>query len=395
MKPSSTKTLPRSLSAKNMTTGINPSSKLTPDEVYRLSKRQNDWGIEGYQVPRHYFDYNQVMWHKKRTKILESRPHVWPPNDWPRDKEDDKIKIPPKRKNYLDDLYKWCNSYYDPQRAKELIEDQEIDVKEYQPKIEIDKRRRRDFLENEKKKAEWKKSRPPYPEYKSEAIEDVKAHIEENKKAKEITFIQKMKERYTKDRPQTSRCDRVTVVADAEFVGEQIPFYNTPPTDDNGGDKKKQKLFYPDKTCTWHRSPAWKYPKPYFQGNPNTKLKEDEHKEKVDEYLSSKGMTEKDLQIDIRKSFYNVTHHGNILYKMVPRTKYKEEEHYMQAKENNPTVYVGPQHYWRMPKESRNPKKNKAMMQEMTDDQGNKVYYMDRRKTDKFVYKSGMRKSVY
>ena len=29
------------------------------------------------------------------------------------------------------------------------------------------------------------------------------------------------------------------------------------------------------------------------------------------------------------------------------------------------------------------------------DNNGNKVYYMDRRKTDKFVYKSGMRKSVY
>ena len=106
-------------------------------------------------------------------------------------------------------------------------------------------------------------------------------------------------------------------------------------------------------------------------------------------------MTQKDLNLDLRKSFYNVTHHGEILYKMVPRTNLKDEEHYQQAKENNPTVYVGPQHYWRMPKESRNPKKNKEMMQAITDDNGNKVYYMDRRKTDKFVYKSGMRKSVY
>ena len=393
MKPTSTKSLPRSLSAKNVASGI-VTNRLTPDEIYRLSKRQNDWGIEGYEVPRHYYDYHQVLWERKRTKILENHTHVWPPHDWPRDKEDDKIKHPPKRKNYLDDLYKWCHSYYDPKRAKELIENQEIDVKEYQPKREIDTRRRRDFLANEKKKAEWKKSRPAYPEYKSDAIDDVKAQIEEDKKKKEITFIQKMKERYTKERPQTSRCDRVTVVADAEFVGEQIPFYNTPEGEE-GEDQKKKKLFYPDKTCTWYRSPAWKICKPYFQGNPNIKLKEDEHKEKVNEYLSSKGMTQKDLNLDLRKSFYNVTHHGEILYKMVPRTNLKDEEHYQQAKENNPTVYVGPQHYWRMPKESRNPKKNKEMMQVITDDNGNKVYYMDRRKTDKFVYKSGMRKSVY
>ena len=192
--------------------------KLTPQEIYKLSTRQIEWGVEGYEVPRHYFDYNQVLWHRRRQKILESHNHVWPPDDWPRDKDDDKIKRPPKRTSYLDDLYKWCNSFYDAKRRRELIEDKNIDVKEYQPRVHVDKTRRNDFLNNEKKKAEWKKSRPAYPEYKADAIEAVKAQLEEAKKEKQLSFIEQMKIRYNKDRPQTTRCDRVTIVAEAEFA---------------------------------------------------------------------------------------------------------------------------------------------------------------------------------
>ena len=55
-----------------------------------------------------------TMWHKKRAKILSSHKHIWPPDDWPRDKEDDKKKVKPKRLTYIDDIYKWCHSYYDP-----------------------------------------------------------------------------------------------------------------------------------------------------------------------------------------------------------------------------------------------------------------------------------------
>lgn len=386
----------KSKSAKNMITKNIPTS-LTPEEVYKISKRQNDWGIPGYEVPRQYYDYHQVMWHKRREKILSSHRRVWPPYDWPGDKEDPKIKHPPKRASYLDELEKWCKSYYDPKRARELIEEQNIDVKEYQPKKEVDKKRRREFLENERKKEEWKKSRPDFPEYKESAMEAVKEQIEEDKKAKEVTYVEKMLARY-KGRPATARCDRVTIVADAEFVGEQIPFYNTPAAKDGETtDPKKRKLFYPDKTTTtgWYRAPAWRYPKPVGGKNPMIKIRDDEHKEKVDEYMQQKGLKKEDLQVDIRKSFYNVTHHGNILYKMVPRTEYEKEEHYKQSVEQNPVYSVGPDHYWRMPKETKNPKQYKKMLQEMTDDKGNKVYYMDRRKTDKFVYKTGMRKSVY
>ena len=157
------KTIKRSKSALEVKYPRIPSSikyALTPEQMYQLDSKQLEYGIEGYEVPRKYYDYHQVMWHKKREKILSSHRHIWPPEDWPRDKEDGRTKLKPKRLTYIDDIYKWCHSYYDPERAKELIDEKGIDVKEYKPPRKIDKRRRKDFLENEKKKEEWRKVGP-------------------------------------------------------------------------------------------------------------------------------------------------------------------------------------------------------------------------------------------
>ena len=378
----------RLYSAKTPSSKVKIQYTLTPEEIYNLSTRKCPWGIEGYEVPvLHYCDHEE-MWKKKRAKILNDHKHIWPPLDWPRDKEDDKVRHPPKRPNYLDDLFKWCNSYYDPQRAKDLIEEQNIDVKEYKKPLYIDKRKRKDFLANEKKKEEWKKSRPEFPEYKTEAIEDIQQKIKEQEKDKNITYEQKMKNKY-RERPATSRCDRVTVVADAEYVGEQLPFYNTYHSEKD----EKKDLFFPDKKLCWKRAPAWKYPRPKTSKEA-IKARDDLLNEKVENYLNEKGLTKKDLLIDVRKAFHQVTHHGENLHRIVPRFKYENEEQYQTYKENNPFTSIGPQQYWKLPKEKPG-KKNKSNYEVIEDDKGNKIYYMDRRKTDKRVYNPNLRKAVY
>ena len=133
---------------------------LTPEEMYNLNSKHLDIGIEGYKIPRKYNDHHKCVWERKRAKILTEHRHIWPPEDWPKSKEDENIKVKPKRKTYLDDLYKWCNSYYDKERAEAVIEAKNLDVKDYVKPLFIDKKRRTDFLENEKKKEEWRKSRP-------------------------------------------------------------------------------------------------------------------------------------------------------------------------------------------------------------------------------------------
>ena len=351
---------------------------LTPDQIYQLDSNQLDFGVDGYVVPRSYYDYHQVIWHKKRKQILDKHKHIWPPNDWPRDKEDDKIRVKPKRLTYIDELRKWCHSYYDQKKAEALIEERNINIKEYEPPKKIDKVKRKNFLENEKKKEEWRKSRPPYPEFKNEAYEAAEERKKEHDEQMKKDPIQKIRQRY-KDRPQTSRCDKIS-------VNTYVP---------EGEVLNKKKLFFPSRNFTWKRYPAWKYPKPIGGNEEHKKEVEENIKEKIEEYMNDKDLKKQDLWINVREGYRKITHHGEILMKIAPEFKYMDVDQYKTFKENNPRVYIGPQQYWKMPKENFRKKSAKRSISTITDDKGNKIYYMDRKKTDKRVYTAGLRRSIY
>ena len=365
---------------------------LTPEEMYKLASRQLEIGIEGYELPRKYNDHHQCVWARKRKQILDSHKHVWPPQDWPESKDDPSVKVKPKRKTFLDDLYKWCYSYYDKEKADRLIEEKNINVKDYVKPRFIDTKRRTEFLENEKKKEEWRKSRPEYPEYIQGTVEEIQERVKQEEKDKKDP-VDIIRSKY-KQKPQTSRCDRVSVVSEAQFLGEQIPFYDTFVPEGEELDKKK--LFFPSKHYTWRRAPAWKYPKDI---GPNVEFQKEEKeriKEKIEEYMSDKDLKKEDLWIKIVDSFHKVTHHGGLPIKFQPIYKMQETEQYAAMLENQPRVYIGPQQYWKMPKETYSRyKQKKPNLSSITDDNGNKIYYMDRKKTDKRVYSAGMRKAVY
>ena len=365
---------------------------LTPEEMYKIDSHQLDYGIEGYQIVKKHNDHHQCVWERKRAAILKSHKHIWPPEDWPRSKEDENVKVKPKRKTFLDDLYKWCYSYYDKAKAEALIEEKNINVNDYVKPLNIDKKRRTDFLENVKKKEEWRKSRPEYMEHMQDAIEELKEKIKQEESEK-VDPIEKIRKRY-KQKPQTSRCDRVSVVSEAQYLGEQVPFYNTYVPEDGELDKKK--LFFPKKDYTWRRAPAWKYPKDI---GPNVEFQREEKermKEKMEEYMNDKDLKKEDLWIKVVDSFHKVTHHGHLPIKFQPIYKMHETEQYVAMLEKQPKVYIGPQQYWKMPKETFSKyRQKKPNLSSITDDNGNKIYYMDRKKTDKRVYSAGMRKAVY
>ena len=365
---------------------------LTPEEMYNLNSRHLDIGIEGYKIPRKYNDHHKCVWERKRAKILSDHKHVWPPEDWPRSKEDENIKVKPKRKTYLDDLFKWCNSYYSQQRAESVIEAKNLDVKEYVKPLHIDKKRRTDFLENEKKKEEWRKGRPAYFEWVQDSVdaaaEKIKTEMDER-----VDPIEKIRKRY-REKPQTARCDRVSVVSEAQFLGESVPFYNTFVPE--GEELNKKKLFFPSKTPTWKRAPAWNYPKAIGGNEEHKKEEEEKLKEKIDEYMTENDLKKEDLWTNVVKGYHKLTHHGELPIKFQPIYKVKETDQYKAMLEKQPPVYIGPQQYWKMPKErfTRN-KQNKANLSSITDDNGRKIYFMDRKKTDKRVYTAGLRRSVY
>ncbi len=370
----------RSQSAKNI------HSKLTPEDIYSISKRENIYGIKEYNPPKKYFDFHEIKWEKKRKEILKNSKKNWPPEDWPKDKKDDKKRIPPIKKTYIYTLEKWLNSYYDSKKAEELKE-KGIKTNEYIPKIFIDKIKRTQFLENEKNKTELIKKKKLYPEYKENSISLIKEKINEEQKKKKLTYEEEMKVKY-KDRPQSSRCERITILDEVSCLGEQIPFYNS------YIDKKlnKKMSFNPNKkiTSNWKRSPSWKISNLNKTINENIKYKKELEKEKVEEIMNQKNWSQKDLFVNIRKSFYEVNNHGQLIHIMHKKFPYEKEEHYKSYIEKNPKNFIGPQQYWKVPfkKENKNTKF-------IIDNNGNKIYYMDRKKTDKRVYNPNFRKSIY
>jgi hypothetical protein len=211
-----------------------------------------NWGIDGYEPRMDYFDHKQSVWHKKRAEILKEHKSEWPPSDWPKDKETEK-SVPPKRPNYLDQVYKWSNSFYDPQKAKDVMEklaDHNRPIDKFpEPKKLIDKRKQ--FLERQEEKEKARKERPALADYKAEAIDKVKEKIETWNKEHSQTALERMVERYKK-KGSLTHCDRITIVADSEHVGEKYPFYNTykkegdeVQSDDENNKKKKNNLFFP------------------------------------------------------------------------------------------------------------------------------------------------------
>ena len=153
--------------------------KITPNEMWTCVRGQTqNWGIEGYQVPRKYFDHKQYKWEIKRAEILKNHRRVWPPNDWPKDKETEK-PIMPMRKNFIDDVIKLAKSFNDPAKSEELKASLESrgPFKMPEPKVPINMRDK--FLKEEQERKEKVASLPKIQKWKVNAVEDAQKNIEE------------------------------------------------------------------------------------------------------------------------------------------------------------------------------------------------------------------------
>lgn len=221
-------------------------------EMWDLTKGDKNWGIEGYDPVRKYYDGGKEIKLREREKTIKENKDRWPPSDWPKiDKgSGEKVPVPPKRPNYLDQVYKWSKSYYDPEKAQKIIDDLDSKGRPFdkrKEKIVVDPKKL--FETSQKEKQDRDANYSDYPKF------DLK--IEWIDKAKERIKAQQEKwEKNEKEKKLISslpRADRITVVSDAQYLGEKIPFYNTvkkeeeeQQSEDNKKKKKRNSLFFPD-----------------------------------------------------------------------------------------------------------------------------------------------------
>ena len=416
------------------------SYKLTPEEVWKTVKKDNTFGIEGYEVPRKYFDFYKRKEEIRRENVMKRRTpkHEWPPSDWKdKDSNGDEIIKKPKRPNFLDDIYKWAESYNGLPKGGDLLQfkqdaiDKANERKDKYPMpVKVYRNARKEFLKNIQDKKELKErlegviSGDATQSNKQEQIEKVKQQIEEDEK-KKLSIVEKNKARYTQNNPQMPRCDRVTVVADAEYCGEQVPFYNTFYKNDmDESDKKKQPLFFHsiEKTSKYKTSSKWKFAKKPYKKRPKhlkenesvgddedpikeaqerKKQYDDELREKILEGIYERGKAEPEKQnmdffnVDVSKAYNTVRNRGRVPIKFVKN--FKETEDYEKMPHKQYVEEPAPNKYFKCPseKEERRMKYLKKNPDKRTEDDDEKFkLYVDRRKIDKKVYKP-MNTTVY
>lgn len=360
--------------------------ELTKDDMWKLTNNQVDIGIEGYVVPSLCKIPKKV---KEQFKKVD---------------EDGKV-ILPKRPNFLDDVYKWANSYYDKEKAEKVIEDLAAKDRtlEYKPKPKeqiVKSITKRVFFADQIIREE--KRNHEYLEDKLEIIEEIKEKTKEWQQ-KQLPFLESMKQKYCRlengiNKGSLPNATRVTVVADAEHVGEKYPFYNTykNPDDPEEEDPKKKKLFYPDKNPTWKSAPKWNFQKHLkkeeeIEKEVSRKEQEKERQDSLFDAIKEKqGL--KDYNLKVREAFATVKNRGNIHFSYTVRQKKEEEQTAWESYlEQNPKKVVGPQHYWKYPKVGYKVKKDYKPPEE--DDNG-KTYFQKREVTDKRIYKP-MKKHIF
>ena len=364
----------------------NSTLNITPSQMFNIIHKTGFGGIFGYNPKKKYFDYYNSLWIKERAKILSSYKHKhWPPNDWPKDKDGNK-KIPVK-KSFIDDKIEWYKSFNDENKRQKIIDDLESKGKKidfnkniYKSDFDIKKNKknlRSMFLKREIEIQKIKnKIKYEIPVYKSSIIEQA---IEKIKKDKENKIEKKLKS-------FLSKSDKISYISEAEFLGEQIPFYN------NYNEKKNdnKKLFNPNRLILFKKNPSWSFAPKNFKNNLNKKniyieKKDNLIKEKQINILSKSGIDLNSYKIDVLKSYDMIEKHGSLPHLFRKHFDFKSTNQYKKFKENNKSFNSpGPGNYWN----------DEKCLFNKNDKNENKRYLMTRDKTDKRIYVKNVNKNV-
>ena len=347
---------------------------ISVDEMWSLTNREEkNWGIEGYEIHKTYFDHAQ----QKRTnarntmneKVWARRGHY---DKIPPKLDKDGKPIILKRPNYLDEVIRIANSFFDKVRSDKLTEDlKDKSLKPYSRKRKEDvKRAPRELFTETMIKAMKKNNEPQKDKDLTAILEKIKEH----EKKKQVLPMELTKQKYAGDKGRrgTSCCERVNVTSEAIFVGEQIPFFNTAPPKEGAEEKyedfpggllkdqcvsgnakerkyKKNKvLFFPRKffISAWGKAPGWVYPKKSVKSDKcNYEQVESVLKEKRDKVVEKLKNIKARLDVDVPQSWYEVNYHNRLWIKfLVPA---KKAEWYAEWRKNNPQKAPGPQQYWK------------------------------------------------
>lgn len=99
--------------SENKSNDFSNNYKLSVENMWSVTRGETgNWGIEGYEVPKEYFDHIKT---KKGKEIWESIISTKPKSYWPPklDKDDNDKPIWPKRPNFIEDVFSKNKFYFE------------------------------------------------------------------------------------------------------------------------------------------------------------------------------------------------------------------------------------------------------------------------------------------
>lgn len=114
---------------------------------------------------------------------------------------------------------------------------------------------------------------------------------------------------------------------------------------------EKKNLFNPkiNFSSKFIRSPSWSFQNKNPMKIPNEQMenKMNIYKDKIENLKNQKNLSEKDLMIDVMRSYDLIKKRGIFLFTIRKPFDYSKTEQYKLNKENHPEFSLGPTHYWK------------------------------------------------
>ena len=112
------------------------------------------------------------------------------------------------------------------------------------------------------------------------------------------------------------------------------------------------------------------------------KAKQELYDQKIDHLKSAKNLTDKDLNIDVMRSYDAIRNRGRYPLIIHKPYDYANTDQYKLNKEQHPDFTPGPSHYWRMKDMDTNSVPKELQEEKEINGKMMKIYYMNRKRTD-------------
>ena len=239
------------------------------------------------------------------------------------------------------------------------------------------------FKEREKEKIKILQQINSIPEYKQSAIDNIIS------KMKNDEYKPKIK------KSDWSKNMRIMYNAEAEFIGEQSPFWSPSSKEsDKNNDKSNNSEFYPNKNKILYKYPSWSIgPKKKEDLTNNSqsqyiKARNDLLEEKANAVLQKIGVDKAHYLINPVLSYDKVKSRGKLPIAFRKIYDFTGTEQYKSAKEKNSCETPAPNTYW-------DDGNSKIKLRKNIDDTQAQKYVMLRSKSYNRLYVPYGRKSVF